>query len=169
MAIAELWEVLQADPENTHQFFSGASERQIKAAARTLGIWFPISFVRWLARTGGARVFGDELILGVGPDTPESLDLIKTVASFRGKTPPLPDDLIPFAVYEDGAYCFVSRGKPRAGEQDIVFWHLDGTLEPPSHESFDEWLFELTESCRGEAAGADPHQVASADAVLGTD
>lgn len=146
MAIAELWRLLQQDPAGTHRFYAPAEPAALTQTSRALGVRFSRSFERFQRVCGGAVLFGEEQLLGMGPDCPESLQLAAVTRRLREQG--LPSHLLPFAPTEDGVDCFDCRGRMVEGEYPVVFWCADEGTGPSSHESFDEWLFELTEALR---------------------
>jgi hypothetical protein len=149
MAIAELWERLQEDPAEWHRFFPPAPDTSIKAAEDALGVKLPRSYRRFLKYSNGAVLFGEDRILGVGADLPAELELVSVTGTMRAAATPLPPGLVPFAPTGDGgADCFFTRGGLVELEYPIVFWSPEDSGLEVTHESFDEWLFELTEAMR---------------------
>lgn len=150
MAIAELWEQLQEDPPELHRFFPGVSDEALRAAEAVLRLKLPRSYVRFLELTNGALLFGGERILGVGHSEP-GFDLVAVVQEMQNGQPPLHPRLVPFAPTGDGgADCFLVEGSLRDGEYPVVFWSPQDQGREVTHDSFDEWLFELTETMRPE-------------------
>lgn len=146
MAIAELWKLLQADPPGTHQFFAPATPDALNAAERSLSKWLPRSYGRFLAKSSGAVLFGAERILGIGEGLPPELDLFVQLPTLRADG--MPAFLIPFGPTDDGVDCFDTRARPIDDEYPVVFWSASEGIGEASHESFDEWLFELSEALR---------------------
>lgn len=146
MAISELWQLLQRDPPGSHQLFAPAKPEVMAQAERELGVQFPRSFERFHQLCSGAILFGEEKLLGLGADCPEELQLVAATRHFREQG--MPRYLLPFAPTTDGVDCFDCRGRMTEGEYPVVFWNAPEGASPPTHESYDEWLFELTEALR---------------------
>lgn len=148
MAISELWQLIQRDPPGSHQLFAPADSKVIAQAERALGLQFPRSFQRFHKLCSGAILFKEETLLGLGADCPEELQLVAAARRFREQG--MPRYLLPFSPTPEGVDCFDCRGRLDEGEYPVVYWNEPEGASPPTHDSFDEWLFELTEALREE-------------------
>lgn len=146
MAIAELFHLLQQDPAGTHTFLPPVDAALVSRAEKILGKRLPLSYVRFLALSNGALLFQTERVLGLGPSLEADQDLIRQREVLLDQG--MPRQLIPFGPTGDGVDCFDGRARPVEGELPVVFWSQEDGIGEPSHESFDEWLFELSESLR---------------------
>lgn len=146
MAIAELFQLLKQDPEGSHELHPPVDSGLLRRAEKILGKRLSVSFVRFLSLSNGATLFGTEQILGLGPELPESNDLIRVREKLLERG--LPPQLIPFGPTEDGVDCLDGRARPVEGELPVVFWSPEEGVGEETHESFDEWLFELSEALR---------------------
>ena len=146
MAIAELFHLLQQDPAGTHTLFPPVESAIVSRAEKILGRRLPLSYVRFLALSNGAVLFQSETVLGLGPSLEADHDLIRQRELLLDQG--MPRQLIPFGPTEDGVDCFDGRARPVEGELPVVFWSREDGIGEASHESFDEWLFELSESLR---------------------
>jgi cell wall assembly regulator SMI1 len=139
---AQLLERIRSDPESS--FKKGASDRQIAAAEKRLGVTFPPSYRHFLRQfnggefrfarmfrisTGGAGFFDLDAVMAL---------LVKHFPAFRkGELLAFGDD------YSGDHYCFDLTRPNRAGECPVVIWDrlMGGDTGPePQARSFQEFL-----------------------------
>lgn len=126
----------------------GASEEEIRAAERALGLTLRGDYRRFLLELGwgGTRHIA---LYGLGSDVPRHLDLVSMTESERTEMHPrLRTDLVP--IMNDGAgnhYCI--DGSPSGpSEPPMLFWdhELDEEQTPEEYgEDFSSWLLEQIE------------------------
>ena len=130
---------------------SGATDREIDDAERSVGVRFPKSYKAFLSRFGWARICGDPLF-GVGTSVPSEYELTETTRCERHEAHPhIPHHLVP--IMNDGAgnnFC-LDTSRLQDDECPVVFWdheHEDGPDQTPEDvsPSFDRWLIDLIDN-----------------------
>jgi hypothetical protein len=139
---ARLLDRIRSDPESS--FKKGASERQIAAAQKKLGVGFPPSYRQFLLQfNGGEFRFGRVYRISPGGAGFFDLDeemahLAKFFSAFDKR------ELLVFGDdYSGNHYCFDLAHANRAGECPVVFWDrlMGGRKGPePRADSFQEFL-----------------------------
>lgn len=135
----ELWKVISEFADKEVE--GGASEREITAVERALGVKILGGYREFLRRYGWAR-FAHEELLGVGSSLAKHLRVDFVTLSERTKVePPLPTWLLP--IMADGAgnhYCLDLSDSPPQ-EPLVVFWdHETGSADSFEHQTFAQWL-----------------------------
>jgi len=136
---------LGSNPDSS--FGSGATEQEIAAAERLLGVSIRGDYREFLRRFGWGGV-GDIELFGLGRDVPKYLDLAVLAASERDEmNPPLPHHLLP--VMNDGGGNLYCIDTIRADEMPtVVLWRHDEPItQKPTHQAndFTSWLKALLE------------------------
>jgi cell wall assembly regulator SMI1 len=136
---------IEANP--SAQTGQGATDSEIAAAERELGVTFPSVFRSYLAEFGFLE-FGSAEFYGLGAGVPAHLNLVRnTVAERTEFHPHIPSHLIPFMPNGGGDHYCVDLSA-RADDPPVVFWNheLDTAQQPEQlADTFSSWLLHHTE------------------------
>ncbi len=124
----------------------GATEQEIAAAERQLGVTFPPTFRSYLSEYGYLE-FRSAEFYGLGAGVPEHLDLIRNATAERARFHPhIPVHLVPFMPNGCGDHYCIDLSA-RVDDPPVVFWdHELDTAQRPQRlaDTFTSWLLEHT-------------------------
>lgn len=136
-------------------FGRGASEEEIGAAERALGLTFPKNYRAFLRRFGWGGAEGLE-VYGLGRDVPSYLDVVALTQSERTEmTPRLRDGLLPILNDGFGNHYCLDLTRVRGDDCPVVLWdHTQGAAEVPEEVSgsFVDWILAEIDERAADAA-----------------